>query len=654
MNFFTNLFGDKKKEKEKESKDKDKGKGGSKQQKLPQLNAKSTEEQRLAHEVARLFASIEMPALSIPQLADFFELFNSIVSGGENLQVKWNSVRKTRDLCAKLIQPNATLSTIALEGFHPSFQIEGFLEGVLAEPLPLRARHTLALHRFCTVLSHQFEEESMSTPNGFLAGVGNPNITHPQRAPLPPQQAIKIEAPASLDLKNIYLRLLEGTSYLPTAEELHEIIRRTTELLRQERNIVMVSLPAVIVGDIHGQIRDLLYHVIANGGPLVHESVLNDYRPNASGGAGNPNANKGRSEKSTTYLFLGDYVDRGPNSLQCLCLLYVAKLLSPRTVFLLRGNHECSFTNRHYGFLAECHTVYPIVNGRVTTSNSAITGAEDAPESSKFGGMDFDLREHPIWTASNESFKCLPLAAAIFREFFDPPLPPPRANNSKPNGFGPPPPNTPPGTTNNQTKKKQIIAVAMHGGISPFIENSIDGILAINRFREISTGALADITWSDPLPGGLPKRGSTAELQMMAMSSITSLPGDSSVRETTTEELRNVDFSKPAVYNGPPIGYIFSARGTGHNFGEDASCKFINSNKLYFIIRAHQCVQEGYKWVHQNRVLTVFSAPNYCGLGNKGAILLLDKDGKPSTVQYQMKEDPKAKIPVPRPPQNFR
>eukprot|EP00796_Vickermania_ingenoplastis_P005135 gene5135-3686_t len=524
MNFFTNLFGDKKKDKKNDKKH---------NEKLPHLNAKTTEEQRLAHDVARLFASIEMPALSIPQLADFFDFFNSIVSGCESLQIKWNSVRKTRDICAKLIQPNASIRTIALEGFHPSYEIEMFLEGILAEPLPLRARHTLALHRFCTVLSHQFEEENMTSSN-----------------------AINIDAPQAIDLKRIYLRLLEGTTYLPTAEEFHEIVKRTTELLRQERNIVMVSLPAVVVGDIHGQIRDLLYHVIANGGPLVHDSI--------------------------------------------------------------------------------------------TTCTAAVTGCDDAPEASRFGGMDFSLREHPIWTAANESFKCLPLAAAVFKEVHEPPPLPPA---KKPGGYGGQGP--PLSGSGSAPRKKQIVVVAMHGGISPFIENSIDGILAINRFKEISTGALADLTWSDPLPNGAPA-GKSGPAEVVAQSSLTSVPDVPQGKDPTTEEIRKMDFSKPATYTGPPVGYIFSARGTGHNFGEDATCKFINSNRLYFIVRAHQCVQEGYKWCHQNRVLTVFSAPNYCGLGNKGSILLLDKDGKPTTLQYQLSEDVKTRAPVPRPPQNFR
>ena len=107
--------------------------------------------------------------------------------------------------------------------------------------------------------------------------------------------------------------------------EIEGICKAIQQLMLSQPTLLELQPPVKIVGDIHGQYTDLLRLFEMCGFP--------------------PDAN---------YLFLGDYVDRGKQSLETILLLMCYKLKFPENFFLLRGNHESANVTRVYGFYDEC------------------------------------------------------------------------------------------------------------------------------------------------------------------------------------------------------------------------------------------------------------------------------------------------------------
>jgi hypothetical protein len=114
-------------------------------------------------------------------------------------------------------------------------------------------------------------------------------------------------------------------------KEIRLLIMAAEDVFKEQPVLLELVPPINILGDIHGQFKDLLYHFDCGGFP--------------------PKAN---------YLFLGDYVDRGHFSIATICLLLAFKVKFPENFFLLRGNHECKSINRIYGFYDSCKRVYSI------------------------------------------------------------------------------------------------------------------------------------------------------------------------------------------------------------------------------------------------------------------------------------------------------
>jgi len=288
------------------------------------------------------------------------------------------------------------------------------------------------------------------------------------------------------DLDYWICRLRDHHDFLPE-KELKIACQRLREILMEENNVQPVRTPVVICGDIHGQFFDLL-ELFTIGGCL-------------------PESN---------FVFMGDFVDRGYNSVETFEYLLLLKLRYPGSVTLLRGNHESRQITQVYGFYDECLRKYGNANP---------------------------------WKFCTEIFDYLTLAAIIDNRIF-----------------------------------------CVHGGLSPDVK-LLDQIRLINRVQEIPhDGPFGDLVWSDPEEVGL---------------------------------------------------WAPNPRGAGWLFGSKPTKHFTHLNDLDLVARAHQLVQEGYKYMFDadksgtaneetqgklGILVTVWSAPNYCyRCGNVASILVVDE-----------------------------
>ncbi|KAJ7032150.1 Metallo-dependent phosphatase-like protein [Mycena alexandri] len=165
----------------------------------------------------------------------------------------------------------------------------------------------------------------------------------------------------SIDLDSVIDRLLEVRGNRPgklvnlLEYEIQYLCSTAREIMLSQPILLELEAPIKICGDTHGQYYDLLRLFEYGGFP--------------------PESN---------YLFLGDYVDRGKQSLETICLLLCYKIKYPENFFLLRGNHESASINRIYGFYDECKRRYNI----------------------------------KVWRAFIDCFNCFPIAAIVDEKIF--------------------------------------------------------------------------------------------------------------------------------------------------------------------------------------------------------------------------------------------
>ena len=277
---------------------------------------------------------------------------------------------------------------------------------------------------------------------------------------------------------NITQRLLglrgspPGTLASLAEHEIKLLCQRVRPVLLGQPMLLELEAPLKICGDVHGQFTDLLRLLEYGGFP--------------------PESN---------YLFLGDYVDRGKQSLETICLLLCYKIQYPENFFILRGNHESAGINRIYGFYDECKRRYSI----------------------------------KLWKIFSDAFNCLPISALIDEKI-----------------------------------------LCMHGGLSPEL-NNMQMIADLERPCDVpDVGLMCDLLWSDPSP----------------------------------------DIS----------GWAENDRGVSFTFGADVVTTFLEEHDLDLLVRAHQVVEDGYEFFAGRRLVTLFSAPNYCGeFDNAGGMISVDE-----------------------------
>ena len=330
------------------------------------------------------------------------------------------------------------------------------------------------------------------------------------------------QPPTVQRILQMFQRPSQHLDYLKSEEFAKDVLKLALKVrsqLEREPRVVYLQSPCYVFGDIHGNLEDL------------HFFSDNIWRLGMNLTAGN-------------FLFLGDYVDRGMNCLECVAYLLAMKYQLPTKVFLLRGNHETRDVNgweEHYGersFIYQCR--------------------------SRFG----DDLGYRVWETCNQVFDRMPLAAVIDQDIFC-------VHGGIPRPI-----------RNNTTRIQDILAVPKVAGINPPYEHEDDD------YQQVAS----DCIWSDP---------ASEEQEMTTVDPDTgfgeSLRGGGAISfgaKAVTDFLNQQQFSYimraheahaegVAVSKGARVFTVFSTS-QDHNQGSHAmaGCMLVDNDKLQVINRS--------------------------------------------------------------------
>ncbi|KAK3514668.1 hypothetical protein QTP70_021574 [Hemibagrus guttatus] len=337
------------------------------------------------------------------------------------------------------------------------------------------------------------------------------------------------------------------------------------------------------------------------------------------------NKQNGMPSLEKPYVFNGDFVDRGKDSIEILLILFTFLLVYPGEVYLNRGNHEDHIINLRYGFTKEVLGKYKMHGKRILKllqkifSWLPLATVIDQKVLIVHGGIS-DTTD-------------LALVARMHRHKYVSAMRPP----------------------------KQRSSVSMRSSMDSEMDESL------NSKHSILSRRRASLTYYRPLPSretfqcrSLQDFSTTVartmeeELRIQQRQISFAQSGSSLSYKycniSTSSESARESVNTPDIKNEwkeildllwsdpmPEYGCIPNeVRGGGCYWGPNVTEDFLNKHNLQLIIRSHECKQDGYEFCHNRKVLTIFSASNYYEVGsNRGALVRLGPDLLPYFIQYQ-------------------
>ncbi|EAA22037.1 putative phospho-ser/thr phosphatase [Plasmodium yoelii yoelii] len=338
------------------------------------------------------------------------------------------------------------------------------------------------------------------------------------------------------------------------------------KLFKLEDSLEFANLPCKVFGDIHGNLFDIVdffnmynWPMHDNNNRIISLLKIERDFENVGNSENNMNNKCVSNHSDLKYVFLGNYLNRGELSLEVICFLFSLKILFPKHIYLIRGNHENRVFNYVYGFYKDIE--------RKIKSNFNCLG--------KINYKDDVIcaYSYELFNRINDVLEFLPLSVLLDNEI-----------------------------------------LCIHSGIGDSIQNvkdylNIEKPIIIpeyvdrnsNNNSEILKKIIIDTLWSDPI-------NYLDDNDMLLLKDCTKYDIIPSSRGKITVK-----------------------------FGKHRLTKFLKNNKIKMIIRGNECVSEGYKYEFNKKILTLFSATNYCNkYKNNASSALIIKKNKNITIFNQI------------------